>query len=201
MRACGAGARAPPAEPPRSPAGSPSIHPSAHPPSPPLLPADAYLPFAFAALSWGPGMVSLVAGIISELRRLALSCCAVPHALCCCAVPQALSCCAVPQALADRVPPHSLTSPHPPSLPPPPPAVTWYASILLSSLHEWNGVRYLRYSDLAESIHGALEGGPARPWRAPASAAAGPEHGTPRAPWLTGPVACLTAQACGRPAP
>ena len=46
-------------------------------------------------------------------------------------------------------------------LPPPPPltsgrccthcAATWHASVLLASLHEWNGVRYLRYSDLAIS--------------------------------------------------
>ena len=35
-----------------------------------------------------------------------------------------------------------------------PPAATWYASVLLASLHEWNGVRYLRYSDLAASISG-----------------------------------------------
>ena len=33
-------------------------------------------------------------------------------------------------------------------------AATWYASVLLASLHEWNGVRYLRYSDLAASIAG-----------------------------------------------
>lgn len=38
-----------------------------------------------------------------------------------------------------------------------PPAVTWYASVLLASLHEHNGVRYVRYSDLATSIMGEHE--------------------------------------------
>lgn len=36
--------------------------------------------------------------------------------------------------------------------------VTWYASILLASLHEHNGVRYFRYSDIATSIHGPWAG-------------------------------------------
>ncbi|PRW20662.1 GABA transporter 1-like [Chlorella sorokiniana] len=62
--------------------------------------AYAYLPFAFAGLSWGPGLVALLIGI----------------------------------------------------------ATTWYASVLLASLHEWNGVRYLRYSDLAASISGPWAG-------------------------------------------
>ncbi|KAL4860241.1 GABA transporter 1 [Chlorella vulgaris] len=62
--------------------------------------AYAYLPFAFAGLGWGPGMVALVMGI----------------------------------------------------------AVTWYASVLLSSLHEWNGVRYVRYRDVATSISGKWAG-------------------------------------------
>lgn len=59
--------------------------------------AYAYLPFAFAALGWIPGMIALVAGII----------------------------------------------------------VTWYSSVLLASLDSWNGVRYVRYRDLAYSICGA----------------------------------------------
>lgn len=62
--------------------------------------AYAYLPFAFAGLGWGPGLVALVMGI----------------------------------------------------------AVTWYASVLLSSLHEWNGVRYVRYRDVATSIAGKWAG-------------------------------------------
>ena len=33
-------------------------------------------------------------------------------------------------------------------------AVTYYASILLASLHEFNGVRYVRYRDLATAICG-----------------------------------------------
>ena len=61
---------------------------------PPL--ADAYLPFAFACMGWGPGLVALLMGIV----------------------------------------------------------VTYYASILLASLHEFNGVRYVRYRDLATAICG-----------------------------------------------
>jgi hypothetical protein len=33
-------------------------------------------------------------------------------------------------------------------------ATTWYCSILLASLSEYNGVRYVRYRDLAQSIIG-----------------------------------------------
>lgn len=33
-------------------------------------------------------------------------------------------------------------------------AVTWYTSILISSLHEFNGVRYVRYRDLGRAIGG-----------------------------------------------
>jgi amino acid permease len=33
-------------------------------------------------------------------------------------------------------------------------ATTWYCSILLASLSEYNGVRYVRYRDLAYSIMG-----------------------------------------------
>lgn len=36
--------------------------------------------------------------------------------------------------------------------------VTWYASVLLASLHEWNGVRYVRYRDIATSISGKWAG-------------------------------------------
>lgn len=37
--------------------------------------------------------------------------------------------------------------------------VTWYCSILLASLHEHNGVRYVRYRDLARSIGGKWASG------------------------------------------
>lgn len=58
--------------------------------------AYAFLPFAFAALGWGPGLLFLLLGVF----------------------------------------------------------ITWYASILLASLSGWNGVRYVRYRDLARSIGG-----------------------------------------------
>lgn len=61
-----------------------------------------------------------------------------------------------PACLPARRP--ALDACHPPYIMVPMPAascaVTWYASVLLASLHEWNGVRYVRYRDVAFSISG-----------------------------------------------
>jgi hypothetical protein len=35
--------------------------------------------------------------------------------------------------------------------------VTYYCTLLLASLHGWNGTKYYRYRDLANSIYGAAE--------------------------------------------
>ncbi len=130
-------------------------------------PADAYLPFAFAALSWGPGMVALLIGIASAWAHDCVTCCSLRlrHSSVGCGMSHVPAAWPAPacsdgggcRADGYRCPAASLflltPSSHPPAAPPTS-AATWYASVLLASLHEWNGVRYLRYSDLAASIAG-----------------------------------------------
>jgi hypothetical protein len=91
---------------------------------------DAYLPVALASMGWAPGLIMLLMGIAGE-RLPPLS-----HLPASWAAAASVDCWRSP--LCGHLPP----------------AVTWYASLLLSSLYMHNGVHYIRYSDLGTSISG-----------------------------------------------